>query len=402
VNGRQSLALRVAAVISGIVGLLPVSSAWARPYVQLGPADAMAFDQPRVTFALEDPDNPGVAVGPCEWFNQTILDTGANGILLAALAYMDEDLNLRPDMYRVQTRVDNSLVHYLEQGVAGSEALDVLVPYHLNFWESDGTGHFLPNLRAMGSVNVDLGDLPGVVGMPAMANQIVKLDLRPMVEPEYLDVKFLSSLPPGTGHSYHVALPMLPPEYPGQERPGDPLPTYAALPLIEAVTTGKRTATSSDTVLLDTGAQLSMISTQTAERLGLDLDPNSPTTDVVEILPIGGIGGSVEAPFVILDKLVIPTAEGIDLILTDLEVGVVDIPGIGGIFGMNILTSGYFEAFLEGTGYGYIEEVVLDFTGTGGVMRLDMNPVFDVVVPEPGMIGLGGIAVVALLVRRRS
>ena len=88
-------------------------------------------------------------------------------------------------------------------------------------------------------------------------------------------------------------------------------------------------------------------------------------------------------PFTQLSRLSVPTAEGVDLVFTNVEVGVLDIIGVDGVLGMNILTSGYGDLIFGGGEpgeYGYFGNVIFDFTGGQWVMRLDANPD---VVPEP-------------------
>ena len=102
-----------------------------------------------------------------------------------------------------------------------------------------------------------------------------------------------------------------------------------------------------------------------------------------------------------LDSIRIPTASGDDLVLTNVQVGVLDITGVDGVLGMNILTSGYGDLIFDadrGDKNGYFEQIMLDFTGDNWTMRLDVNPAF---VPEPTslvvlMLGAG------FLMRRRG
>jgi len=157
------------------------------------------------------------------------------------------------------------------------------------------------------------------------------------------------------------------------------------------------------------------------------------------------VGGSQSVPLVRLSSLSVPTAEGIDLVWSDVVVGVVDLPGVDGVFGMNLLTRGYgaivlagldlgdllgsadvlaalveyglldsggatieqllslFELLSTGSEQPYFQQAVFDFTEPGSaVLRLDLNPEVNKVVPEPGGIAMLGVLCVALRRRRRS
>ncbi len=105
---------------------------------------------------------------------------------------------------------------------------------------------------------------------------------------------------------------------------GGPLPTWSDLPQIN-VTTADETKKSTGKFVLDTGAQLSVISSATALALGLDKNGNgSFDEEAVAFHEVGGIGGEVvNAPVVQFDSLRIPTEQGTDLVFTNLQMAVV-------------------------------------------------------------------------------
>ncbi len=97
------------------------------------------------------------------------------------------------------------------------------------------------------------------------------------------------------------------------------------------VATGSKSA-NQQSFLFDTGAQLSVISTATALSLGLDL--NNPDTTIT----VSGVGGDEDIPGYTVDKIVVPRADGGQLVFTDVPVFVLDVgDGIDGILGMNLL-----------------------------------------------------------------
>src|SRR5665647_2643156 len=89
--------------------------------VNLGVADVMALDQPRVVFTLTLPGTD-TEVGP-NYDNIGFLDTGANGLLLSAGAYDQETNPQKP--FTPALRSDGTPVVYYESGVAGYEELTV-------------------------------------------------------------------------------------------------------------------------------------------------------------------------------------------------------------------------------------------------------------------------------------
>jgi len=343
--------------------------------ILLGPADDLALDQPRITFGLVEPGTANL-VGP-QLYNSGLLDTGANGVLLAELSYAwEED-------YGHAIRGDSSWVEYVEQGVAGPELLDVLPVYDLVFEGSDTEIEFtVPNVTAMGSPTLDIGSFAAIVGMPAMVDRVTILDLQPMLSFELIGVEFAGAAPPTTGHSYHMNFSMLAAEYTGQLEPGDPLPTFNDLPMIDAITVRRGALASSGPMVLDTGSQMTIITSAAAIALDIDyLHTIAEGGDVVDTVDVGGVGGAAQMPLVYVDRLTVPTAEGVDLALTDVAVGVLDIPGISGVFGMNLLTSGYFGPLLGLGGDPYVDAVVLDFLDpAASTMRLDLNALLDEIV----------------------
>ena len=265
--------------------------------ISVGTTDPIAVAQPQIVFDFIDPDT-GTSDGPASHFliNNALADTGANGILLARGAYDDvidlgfglffPENNPDPNRYDVQIRDTPPLtaVRYEEQGVAGSDFLDVLELYDVDLTASDGTTRSLSGFRALGSSDLDLGVFPAVFGMPVFWDTVTKLDQTklklPVPDPNagpidpnafpHIGTGFMASLPAATSNSYDVDLRILPPEFPGQEIPDpndpndvrdpDPLPDFTGLPLIDGVTFEFNGQVMTDqTVLVDTGAQTSII-----------------------------------------------------------------------------------------------------------------------------------------------
>jgi len=366
------------------LALLLCNSIAVGEYVELGPAAAIAIDQPRVAVEVYIPD-PEHSFGPVT--NTWLLDTGAQALLSAGAATTE----MKALGYTTEGTYD-------ELGLGGTKTYDVSAEYDFDFANSIGVRNTLENVRILSDDTVSFGSFGGIVGMVAMVKRVSSLDLRPMSDPDFIEVDFSSSLPAGAGHRYGVELSLNPFAASGDP----PLPSYGPLPVIDVEFQHGSTALPGSLVL-DTGAQMSLLNEQAAFDLGLDADEdgNFDNEKIVE-LPFTGAGGTtIWVPILGIDKLVIGTSEGIDLILTDVSVGVVNIDAsIPGVFGSDMLTSGY----LTDPDGGYIEQIHLDFTDSdnlNGMMYLDLNPAHDNVIPEPAMLALLVCGAMALARRRR-
>jgi hypothetical protein len=351
-----------------VSGALSASDACATPYLTLGPSDGIAVDQPRATVAIVDPATQQV-LGP-EFSNTFLLDTGANDILVGGDAYSE-----------LQDAGYQTVAQYDDFGIGGTATMDVSKAYEFDFAGDNGVPIALPNTRVLSNASADLG-FDGVLGMPAMVGRTVNVDMTPWSGGNFdtLKTSFTSTAPPVVANQYHVPLSLV--DFPptGQHNPGDPLPTFAPLSMAPVVVQNQ-THQLNGNFIVDTGAQISIISTATALALGID-----PVKDAVDSLDLSGIAGTVNVPIVNVDSLGLKTSEGVNLMWTGLQVGVYDIdPNIAGVFGMDFLTSGWLNALLGGGPDGYLNGVHFDFRNAqnhAGTMVLDVNPTLShVLVP---------------------
>jgi len=270
------------------------------------------------------------------------------------------------------------------------DVFDVSDLYHFDFAGSDGVRHRLENVRLMSSADANFGSFGGIAGMPAMIGRVTTLDMSVWHggAMEFMGVYFPDALPPDRGRRYTVHLDLVHFEQTGQQNPDDPLPTWAPLPFATArFESGDRSV--SGTFLLDTGAQMSIISTQAAFQLGFDRNGDGDLNDdALMFLPIGGVGGQVQAPVFEVERFVLPTEQGVDLVWDHVAVIAFDIEGIPGVFGSDILTSGWAQSVLGDaeSADGVFQKVHLDFRNARdsgqGTMVLDLTPDYDVVL-EP-------------------
>jgi len=388
--------------------------------IELGPQTGF-YDQPYVDVELRDGNH---GLGPygsvygldLYMYNHFLLDTGANAILAAAEA-----------TGAMASRGYRTEGEFRELGVAGYTDYDVSAPYRLEFRGTDDVQHAIPQtddaVRILSSADsylgasVAMGGVAGVVGMPAMVHRVTTLDLSGWAEDsdlldiEPLEVRFSQgpdALPPDAGHRYSVAVDDrisfdaadgLPPGSP----PDAPLPAWAPVPLMTAIAEYQGVAQPGN-FLFDTGAQMSMISPSLAFALGLDEDGDGNfENEKTGTVPIGGVGGTMNVPTLLIDKLRLPTEEGVELVWLDdqpgggLEVLVLDVhEGIDGVFGVDLLTSGLtfdldpvtWEFTLDGVPY--FRQVHLDFREMldgSGTIYFDLNPVYDEIELMPGVVG---------------
>jgi hypothetical protein len=164
--------------------------------------------------------------------------------------------------------------------------------------------------------------------MPEMESLVIPFPDLQFVEPGQV-------LLPDTTHGSvfdTIVFPMIPFGADNSANPGD-LITESLLWLIPNVHAGDNSVTTGATnFLFDTGAQLSVISTDMALELGLDLDQPETTIDVQ------GVAGTMTVPGFTLDTLDMQRDDGGWVSYANVPVYVLDVaPGIDGIFGMNLM-----------------------------------------------------------------
>lgn len=377
--------------------------------IELGPSDNIALDQPRVAMELIKDVDPGPgeqweSVGP-SIFNTFLLDTGANSVLAMATAVAD--MGNPPIPYETEYK-------YEELGVGGTHEMDISAVYRLDFAGTSGVRNTLPDTRILSDPDKDFSIFGpwGIVGMPAMVNRVTSFDMTGWsgggtgLEDLYMKVAFAGevpaeTVPPAESHRYKIQVDNDPSfdVSAGQVNPGDPFPVWADVPFLTATPTHHGVG-QEGSFLLDTGAQISVISPELAIDIGLDSSGDGELDEdddsFVTRQQVGGVGGMINAPVFAIDEVHVPakrdiSGEDVELVWTDLQWLVLDIhPSIHGVFGQDLITSGWFHAFFyPGQPDGYIDKVHLDFremeNGTGTVY-LDLNESVDKVIePGPGI-----------------
>jgi hypothetical protein len=366
--------------------LLSASSLGGRPYIDLGPSDNVALDQPRVSVELISGQQ---ALGPSV-YNTWLLDTGANSILTFRNAV--DEMNEFPPNYQVEGRFE-------ELCVGGSQLFDISAAYRFDFAGHDLDRRTLNNTRLISDATRDLSLFGpwGIVGMPAMTERYTSLDFTGWLTFDLdnllMKTTFPSSLPAPSGPRYTLSVDnrvKFSPE--GHVISGNHPPSWADLPFFEAQVANSGHV-STGNFLFDTGAQVSIISTRMAMELGLDsnLDGELDEQDAnfARLETVGGVGGVTTVPVFQIDQVHIPTDQGPDLVWTDLQWLVLDITeSIDGVFGFDNVTSGWVGNLFSGGQEGYFRKSHFDFHGwnaTGeGKIHFDLNPDVHAVVNSTG------------------
>lgn len=375
---------------------LPMALAQDRNF---GVGDSLALDQPRVAVGFEDPATGELFPAGLDFGFTMIADTGASGYLLSKGAHTDIFAG-KTLQYPLQPGV------YLEQGVGGFEPVRITAPLDATISDfggitGTGGGSFVKSgVAGIAAPNLDLGSFDGIVGMPGMLGRGVHIDLSTMTPDnpatgsmDYIHVdlqpSFTSANTGPTDDVHRFQFSKFPIDPGAGQLPGAPTPSSSDLPLLGGVSIDGVAA--NKPFLFDTGAQLTMISSDFAERVGIDLDDPNLEYDLLEV---GGVGGTTVVPIVRIPSFALATMEGYDLEFTagtapdgtqDIIVGIIDIPGleVDGILGFNFFTTGYLNpllASLEGNAAGAADgaflEMLFDFTGDDWTMELVENPLY--------------------------
>ena len=383
--------------------LISLSAAWCGTTTTLAldidGVQPAAMDQPRINLMLRRPSSPRFltanASGTLTSNIEAFLDTGASGVTLSLhtadlLGIQNEKAKTdAPPPAGEEARFD-------DVGVGGATPFAISEPLLMAVAPSgidpdNGSGAVDPNLypQKYGPLRTEVGPLTqssdllaslaiadlDVVGMPAMMNKVVVMD---MTSVNKLSDKMgtalydrrsseLKQLPPS---KLHVRLSYASFEKYTATTPADALPpTLAPSPFIgpgpfgagssPPLTLTHHGKTVTGTWLLDTGAVASMISKKAAQQLGVTYAADASNSDHPRLigvpidgqftLHIAGIGGGKTAAGFYLDQLSLVTTEHEPLRYLHAPVLVADITiedqkthqqvTLDGVFGMNFLTA---------------------------------------------------------------
>lgn len=397
----------------------------------------IALSQPVVNVQVLDPTTND-PLGPV-YSQPFLLDTGASGVFIAGGSFVDFDSFSVTNAF---TELSDAGVNFAagtieELGIGGVQVVEFSDPYDL-VATKDGVNFVeLQDVRMLANEDADFGGFAGILGMPAMVNRVTTLDQTVWsgglgdLDPDtgtfdnlYMDVQFGAlgdaTIPDAEVDQLRFNAPLHLKSFAYEGNP-DPAPNNEPLPFADISVTQGNTTIVTD-ALIDTGAQLGVISSGLAVGLGLGEiqlvdDDNDSNTPEIEIfvpfvdngsLEVSGVNGIQEAPLVGFDSLNILGEADTELSYNGIGMIVLDIhPDIPLIIGSDFITTGWLEALFgtldlgEPGPDGLIDRIHFDFTESDnleGQMILDLNVN---AIPEPGTIILFATGCAMVITRRR-
>jgi hypothetical protein len=333
---------------------------------------AASLDQPRIYMHLKRSATGEVlSTGGREAASgiEAFLDTGASGVSLST----DTVKHLGVE----RATIGNRAVSFFDIGIGGEEKFGVTEPLFAAFAPyprsdpedvaiyGEQVGPLRMQIRPRGGLIELIAPGMDIVGMPAMAGKVMVMDPRPLADFDKIRTALVSPndarIPRTTSHvpltyvDFGRFTRLDPPTAQGPAVHANPMigPDPFVLndrskPVI--LRHGGRSA--SATILLDTGAAASLISSELAKKLGIEIGrgnrlPNVPQEDQFS-LAIGGIGGAKQASGLFFDRLELPTREGPPIIFARAPMLIVDIAvtdqrgqsyTLDGVLGMNFLVA---------------------------------------------------------------
>ncbi len=313
-----------------------------------------ALDIPRISFVLKrEANGPSMNVADEFSLNWAFLDTGASGVLLSRQTAVDMKLAVEPN------------AAFVDVGIGGEEYFDVSQPVYIGLGDFEQMGspeRTAYKVQGPGRVQVRrsdaalMGEAIDVMGMPVMAGKIFVLDSGATNEGGFFAACIKERGDPSIPKS-DIVVSLRFENFLNTTNPKNkgPLPSLSFNPVIDNVVASYGGNSSRGNWLLDTGATVSLISTEQAQKLGLINKQGTPLVKQAFSLPIGGVGATVQVPGFEIDKLSIPAVSGSNLVFRKARIGVHDIKyfnektgkfaTLDGVFGSNFLCA---SAKLEG------------------------------------------------------
>jgi hypothetical protein len=314
------------------------------------------MDIPRISFVLKrEPNGPVMGVADEFSYNYAFLDTGASGVLLSRQSASEMKLAVEPN------------AAFVDVGIGGEEYFDVSQPVYIGLGDFEQTGspeRTAYKILGPGRIQVRrsdaamMGEAIDVIGMPVMAGKIFVLDSGATNEGGF----FAASIKERGDRSIpksDIIIALRFENFLNTANPKNkgPLPSLSFNPVIDNVVTSYGGNSSKGNWLLDTGATVSLISTEQAQKLGLINKEGTPLAKQAFSLPMGGVGATVQVPGFEIDKLIVPAVSGGNLVFRKARIGVHDIKyfnektgkfaTLDGVFGSNFLcASAKLEGFL--------------------------------------------------------
>ena len=317
-----------------------------------------ALDLPRIMFLLKRKPN-GDALKYQGRFerNWGFVDTGASGVLLS-----------RETAEQLGVVIEQG-AKFVDIGIGGEEYFDVSEPLYIGLADFEEMGSNEPDeYKLAGPMRfqvkqVTAGLMIGavdVVGMPALEGRILVLDSGATNDLGY----FAASIKERGDESIPVSDIVVSFRYENflyANNPKNvrPLPAMSYNPVIDNIEIRNNGRSSKGNWLFDTGATVSLISTEQARKLGLMGEDGDVKREPDFSVPMGGVGAMIEVAGFEIDSMRVPTGAGDAVVFKKARLGVCDIRYfdeekgefvvLDGVFGSNFLcASAKMEGFLPG------------------------------------------------------
>lgn len=335
---------------------------------------------------LPDPQESGLLM---------FFDSGASGILLSRETREALGILAEPNANFVDVGVGG------EQDFEVSESLYIAMadcslleePTENDFHEDLGPWRLMLTIDYTEDLQpIDIVGIPGMAGKSVVLT-IEVVDLFGILIPYYV-AQIMESNDPGIPElDIEVKVQFTNFLYTSHPNNQGPLPVLGYNPVIENIQIGYQGSSSVGDWLLDTGAQLSMMSTAQAQTLSLVDANGEPIVEPEFYQPIGGIGGEVLVPVFLIDMVSIPTLNGFELIYGNPYVGVLDIGTIDERTGEPIILDGIFGANFLGYSYDMDLNIVMGpydnivFDTQRAILGFDVNDIYPVPETLPNQCG---------------
>jgi len=326
-------------------------------------------------------------------------DTGASGILLSRETREALGIYAEPN------------ANYVDVGVGGEQDFEVSE----NLYVALGDFHPLEDTPTENQFHEDLGPWRliltidyvedpfiqspiDIVGIPGMAGKSVVLKVEIFefmgIQIPYYVTQIVESNDAGIPElDIEVKVQFTDFLYTSHPNNQGPLPVLGYNPVIENIQISYQGSSSIGDWLLDTGAQLSMMSSAQAETLSLVDSNGDPIVEPEFYQPIMGVGGEISVPVFLIDTMSIPTLNGFELVYGSPYVGVLDIGTIDERTGEPIILDGIFGANFLGYSYNMDLEIVLGpynnivFDTQRAILGFDVNDIYSVPDTLPNQCG---------------
>lgn len=284
-----------------------------------------------------------------EFAYPVIYDTGASGVLMS-------------NFIRTSLKVPLTGENFEDEGIGGSEVFDVTVPTRLMLAPNSvgaGGADDLSNYQSYGefSFQVKRQDLAGgqapvdIIGTPVLKNYV--MHVRPNVTAFQTEAPFLHYMrtdllpePPELPDKGVFRIPLVYKNFIKDTDPPISVNENPIVPNVRIVDDRRAPDEEAPAIdwLFDTGASTTIIGTDYAEAIGINLGTESP----VNTVRVEGVGGSRrELKGYRVDELIFPMTNGDELIFEDT---IVYVPELGalpadlpGIVGMNLFAPSFSE-----------------------------------------------------------